>query len=313
MSATQTPPVLNGPAGTVSRTLPVAAIIFAGILSIVFLSRWIDAHRPATPLSREEEGLYLSGNAVRRLSLGFNGLAADWYWMRSLQYVGKKIINAPEDVVLDDLSKLDLKTLGPLLDTATTLDPKFLEPYEYAALVLPGVDVQEAIRITNKGIANNPDAWRLYQHLGYIYWRQRDYKTASEAYATGARAPGAPRWMEAMSAHMASEGGSRAVAREIYNRMYEQANDDKVKDMAHRRLLQLDSLDVQVVLKKVLAAYQTRLGRCPNSWSEVEQALRSQKWTIDSAGAPLDPGGTPYVLKQGCEIALNPDSTVPKF
>jgi tetratricopeptide (TPR) repeat protein len=211
------------------------------------------------------------------------------------------------------LSKLDLKTLAPLLDAATTLDPEFLEPYEYAALVLPGVDVLEAIRITNKGITNNPDAWQLYQHLGYIYWRQRDYKTASETYGRGAKAPGAPRWMEAMSAHMASEGGSRAVAREIYSRMYEQANDEKVKDMAHRRLLQLDSLDAQVILRRVLADYQTRLGRCPNSWREVEPALRSQKWMTDSAGAPLDPGGKPYVLKQGCEIALNPDSTVLRF
>lgn len=313
MCATQTSGELIGPASSLSRTLPVAALILAGMLSIIFLSRWIDAHRPTTPLNSEEEGLYLTGNAVRRLSLGFNGLAADWYWMRSLQYVGKKILNAPDDVVMDDLSKLNLKTLAPLLDTATTLDPQFLEPYQYAAVVLPAVDVEEAIRITKKGIANNPDAWPLYQHLGYIYWRQRDYKTASETYARGAKAPGAPRWMEAMSAHMASEGGSRAVAREIYSRMYEQASDEKVKDMAHRRLLQLDSLDAEDVLKRVLAAYQTRLGRCPASWKEVEPALRSLKWTIDSAAAPLDPGGTPYVLKQGCAVALNPDSKVPKI
>jgi len=313
MSATQTPPVLNDPTGTVSRTLRLAAIILAGIISIVFLSRWIDAHRPATPSSREEEGLYLSGNAVRRLSLAFNGLAADWYWMRSLQYVGKKILSSPDDVVMDDLSKLNLKNLAPLLDTASTLDPQFLQPYQYAAVVLPAVDVEEAIRIANKGITNNPAAWPLYQHLGYIYWRQRDYKTASETYARGARAPGAPPWMEAMSAHMASEGGSRAVAREIYSRMYEQASDEKVKDMAYRRLLQLDSLDAEDVLKRVLAAYQTRLGRCPTSWKEVEPALRSLKWTIDSAAAPLDPGGSPYVLEQGCAVTLNPDSKVPKI
>ncbi|MGH9881592.1 MAG: hypothetical protein ACRD6N_09180, partial [Pyrinomonadaceae bacterium] len=151
-----------------SRTFVVAALILVGMLSVVLLARWIDAHKPAAQTAVEEENLYLTGGTARRLSLGFNGLAADWYWMRSLQYVGKKILSTPEDVVIDDLGKLDLKQLAPLLDIATTLDPQFLEPYEYAALVLPSVNIQEAIRITNKGIAANPHAWRLYQHLGYI-------------------------------------------------------------------------------------------------------------------------------------------------
>ena len=55
-----------------------------------------------------------------------------------------------------------------------------MEPYEYAAIVLPGIDVKEAIRITRKGIAANPSSWRLHQHLGYIYWQQQDYEAARE-------------------------------------------------------------------------------------------------------------------------------------
>ncbi len=105
-------------------------------------------------------------------------LAADWYWMRSLQYVGRKVLTSGQGFQLDNLGGLNLKLLPPLLDTATTLDPQFLEPYEYAAIVLPGIDVKEAIRITQKGIAANPSSWRLYQHLGYIHWQQQDYEAA---------------------------------------------------------------------------------------------------------------------------------------
>jgi len=245
------------------------------------------------------------------LSMGFNGLVADWYWMRSLQYIGRKILSVPEDVELDSLGQLNLKLLAPLLDTATTLDPQFLEPYEYAAVVLPDVDVVEAIRITKKGIAANPQAWRLYQHLGYIYWQQRDFKAAIETYGQGAKIPGAPSWMEAMSARMAAEGGSRGVAREIYSRMYEQAADKKVKDMALRRLMQLDSLDQRDVLTKLLAAYQARTGSCPNSWREIDGLLRASRWARDTSGAPLDPSGMAYVLAgNGCEVELNPDSQI---
>src|SRR6185503_8501199 len=137
----------------------------------------------AVDAQQEEEPLYLTGTALKRASLSFNGLAADWYWMRSLQYVGGKILKVPASVPLDSLGQLDLKLLAPLLDTATTLDPQFMEPYEYAAIVLPDVDLPEAIRITKKGIAANPTAWRLRQHLGFIYWQQKDFQAAGDAYA----------------------------------------------------------------------------------------------------------------------------------
>jgi tetratricopeptide (TPR) repeat protein len=246
------------------------------------------------------------------MSLGFNGLAADWYWMRSLQYVGKKLINSTGDMSLDDLSGLNMKLLAPLLDTATTLDPEFTEPYEYAAVVLPAIDVQQALRLTQKGINANPNAWRLYHHLGYIYWRQGQYQLASETYSRGAQIPGAPAWMEAMKAKLLSEGGSRSTAREIYTRMYEQSTDDKVKDMARKRLLQLDSLDQRDSLRKLFAAFQARTGRCPTSWKELDPVLRASRVPLDASGAPLDPSGVPYVLRAGaCEVDLDPKSEIP--
>jgi hypothetical protein len=114
---------------------------------------WTDELRPAVDPNAVNESLYLNDKTARRISLGFNGLVADWYWMRSLQYVGKKMFSYEGNLNLDDLSPLNLKVLAPLLDTATTLDPEFIEPYEYAAIVLPSVDVQQAIRLTQKGIA----------------------------------------------------------------------------------------------------------------------------------------------------------------
>jgi tetratricopeptide (TPR) repeat protein len=240
-------------------------------------------------------------------------LAADWYWMRSLQYVGHKLLKSETKIPLDDLSLLNLKLLAPLLDTTTTLDPEFREPYEYAAVVLPAVDIQQAIRITKKGIEANPSAWRLYQHLGYIYWQQGNFQAASEAYGRGALLSGAPAWMEAMKARMVSEGGSRELAREIYRRLYEQAEDNQVKKMAWLRLMQLDSFDQREALRKVISLYQTRVGRCPSSWKELEPVFRASRLRMDAAGAPLDPSGTAYVLVGGkCEVELDPQSEVPR-
>ena len=294
-----------------SKTIGLASVVAIGLIAIVALARFVDARRPAPNPTIADDSLYLNAKTARRISLGFNGMAADWYWMRSLQYVGRKILEQPQNTALDDLSQLNLKLLAPLLENATTLDPEFLDPYEYAAVVLPAVDVNEAIRITRKGIEANPNVWRLHQHLGYIYWQQRDYAAAAEVYGQGAQLPGAPAWMEAMKARMAAEGGSRETAREIYTRMFEQSSDEKVKDMARRRLMQLDSFDQRDGLRKLLTAYQTRTGRCPASWREVEQLLRAVGAPVDASGAPLDPSGAPYALQSGkCEVELGQDSEI---
>jgi tetratricopeptide (TPR) repeat protein len=295
-----------------SKTIGLALIMLVGLSITFLLSRSIDARRPPPDPNAVDESLYLNGKTARRLSLGFNGLAADWYWMRSLQYVGGKIINLPENVALDNLSQLNLKLLPSLLDTATTLDPQFLDPYEYAAVVLPAINVDEAIRITKKGIDANPSAWRLYQHLGFIYWQQHNYQAASEAYGKGAQIPEAPAWMEAMKARMAAEGGSRSTAREIYTRMYEQSTDDKVKEMARRRLMQVDAMDQLEAMRKVLAAYFERTKRCPGNWKEAEPIFRALRIPTDASGTPLDPSGTPYVSgKTNCDVELSPQSEVP--
>lgn len=294
-----------------TKTVALGLVIVIGMASAALLVRRIDTLRPPPDPNAIDESLYLDGKTARRISLGFNGLAADWYWMRSLQYVGRKIIN-DNDVSIDSLGLLNLKLLAPLLDTATTLDPEFLDPYEYAAIVLPAINVEDAIRITKKGIDANPNAWRLYQHLGYIYWQQRDYQAASEMYGRGAQIAGAPPWMEAMKAKMAADGGSRTTAREIYTRMYEQSADEKVKDMARKRLLQLDSLDQQDSLRKFFATYQSRTGKCPSSWKEIEPVFRALRVPVDASGAPLDPSGVPYVLRAGaCEVELDPKSEIP--
>lgn len=301
----------NGAYNARKQTIALGLVVVIGMAGAIMLLRCIDTLRPPVDPNLADESLYLDGKTAKRISLGFNGLAADWYWMRSLQYVGRKIMNHPEHLPIDNLQQLNLKLLASLLDTATTLDPQFLEPYEYAAIVLPAIDVQEAIRITQKGIDANPDSWKLYHHLGYIYWQQSDFRAAAEMYGRGAAIAGAPAWMSAMKAKMAADGGSRATAREIYMRLFEQSTEESVKDMARQRLLQLESLDQRDALRRTLSAYQTRFGRCPVQWRELEQVFRAAGLALDASGAPLDPLGVPYVLRSDrCEVELHPESEI---
>jgi tetratricopeptide (TPR) repeat protein len=291
--------------------------IAAGLTAAAFVARWNDGHRRDVPAQFAEEQLYLNGPTMKRITLAFNGIAADWYWMRSLQYVGRKIINYEDThsgkLRLSDLSSLDLRLLPSLLRTATTLDPKFLDPYYYGAVILPDADANEAIELLNQGIAANPEQWKLYQYLGYIYWQGREYQKAGEAYEAGAKLSDAPPWMLAMSARMKAEGGASQAAREMYVHLYEASDDLNVKGMVEKQLMRLDSLDERAKIRQVLSDYAKTSGHCAASWKEVAAALRAMRVRLDAFGAPTDPSNTPYrLITGGCDVDVDDNSPVPR-
>src|ERR1044071_8371489 len=126
-------------------------VLLVGLGAVVLLSRWIDAHRTGPNADLGAEQMYVDGPTARRVTLAFNGLAADWYWMRSLQYVGRKIVKYQDthagEFAVNELSTLDLRLLPSLLRVTTTLDPQFIPAYEYGAVILPDVNPEEAISL----------------------------------------------------------------------------------------------------------------------------------------------------------------------
>jgi len=291
-------------------------VISLGLVAAAATARWSDAHRPAAQAQFPEDQMEFNGRAMKRVTLAFNGVAADWYWIRSLQYVGRKIVTYKDahagNFDLRNLSSLDLKLLPGLLRMSTTLDPQFLEPYYYGAFILPDLNPDEAISLLNYGIAANPDKWRLYQHLGYIYWQRGDYQKASEVYAAGAKISDAPSWMLAISARMKAEGGAAAAAREMYLHLSEASDDPTVKAMVQKQLLRLDWVEDRDKIRRVLSNYAANTGRCVTSWKETSLALVAAGLRVNAAGAPLDPKNLPYrLIKNGCDVDLDERSEVP--
>lgn len=292
-----------------------------GLGTSIELARVLDAGRPALRALVQDEVPYVSPETARRLSLGFNGLAADWYWLNALQYIGRKLEEqtprgqeVPQAAELDRLKALDPRVLVRLFDMISTLDPRFTAVYEFAAVVLPVVDVQAAVALLEKGIQANPDQWYLHQQLAYIYWQRGDYLAAADAFRRGARMTTA-RWMEYMAKNMEAKGDDPQVARAMYSRMYEQAQDDQVKQWALKRLMELRSLEERAGIRRVLAAFVAAQNRCPGAWGDLAAPLRAAGLRTDERGQPLDPSNTPYLLvvsPLGCDVTLHPVSTVPR-
>ena len=299
----------------------LALALVVGLGASVELARVLDAGRPSLRLRVQDEVPYVSPDTAKRLSLGFSGLVADWYWLKALQYIGGRLEEQasrarerPAAAELDRLKALDPRVLVRLFDMISTLDPRFTAVYEFAAVILPAVDVPAAATLLEKGIQANPDQWYLHQQLAYIYWQRGDYLAAADAFRRGARMTTA-KWMEQMAKSMEAKGDDPQVARAMYARMYEQAQDDQVKQWALNRLMELKSLEERAHIRRVLADFVTAQTRCPRAWGDVTTALRAAGLRTDGRGQPVDPSDTPYLLvvsPLGCDVTLHPASTVPR-
>lgn len=258
----------------------------------VLVERKVDQLRPASTL---EDVLYLpSSKVVRRMSVGFEALAADIYWTRAVQYFGAKHIENANQY----------KLLYPLLDMATDLDPHLIPAYEFGSIFLTqppprgAGEPLNAVALLKKGIQQNRDSWRLYQGLGFVYYTElKDYPSAGKAFEDGSRIPGAHPFLKIMAAKTLEKGGDYQVAQMLWQVIYETSSDDLVRDGAikHLRALQVD-LEVPQ-LETLVGLYASRMGRLPSGFAD----LVALHWI---PSIPRDPLGYPYVLSSDGRVEV---------
>ncbi len=303
-----------------TKTALAGALIVFGFAAAFALTRFIENERPPLPAGYEDQDLALQGSRLKGFVFGGEGLVADWYWMNSLQYFGRKIgAVGLENLNLDDMTSMNPRLLYPYLSNATDLDPKFIAPYLYGATILPAIDPAQAIALTEKGIVHNPDQWRLHQYLGYIHWRLKDYDKASEVYEEGSRVSGAPVFFKMMAARMKVEGGGRDIAREMYKQLLAESQDDVSRRNVELRLMQIDSLDERDLINPALKTFAERNGRCATKWQEILPLLSNARLPnggrlrVDESNQLVDPSGIPYRLDATkCEAAIDrPKSKIP--
>lgn len=281
-----------------AKTILLALVIFAaGFGAIWKLQHIIDKQHAA--LSQERDDLVLrSGKLLKMVSLEYAPLMADFYWTRVVQFYGNKRVRGDAN----------LELLWPLLDITTTLDPNLLPAYRFGAIFLSqkaptGAGRPDlAVQLIERGIKANPDFWRLYEDLGFVYYFDlKDYKKASEAFLEGSKQPGALVWMKVMAAKVAADGESYETSSFLWNDLYNTATDPQIKANAKLHLELLKANEDCRQLDLLADAYEKRFGRRPKRVAELVQAglLR---------GVPIDPRGYAYEFDDNGKAELNLDS-----
>lgn len=280
-------------------TVTATALLIACLAGSVFVLRRIDQLRTGGTL---EDVLYItSPKAVKRLSLGYDGLLADIYWTRAVQYFGGR----------HSAGASHYRLLAPLLEITTQLDPHLVVAYQFGANFLSpkppnGAGMPEkAIQLVEFGIVNNPNDWKLYYELGFIYYMDvKDYTKAADAFARGSQVPDAHPFLKVMAAQMAQHAGDTQMATALWTTTYQSTQDKQIRGNAIAHLRALQVADDVTALEALVAQYRQVTGRTPASLSELVAAhyLRD---------VPVDPMGHPYKLVSGDRVEVEAPDQIP--
>lgn len=282
-----------------SRTITLTAgiLLLACLFGSVIFLRRVDRVRTGATL---EEVLYItSPKALKRLAIGYDGLLADVYWTRAIQYFGRHHF----------LQGGRYELLAPLLEITTTLDPHLIVAYEFGAnFVAPAPPngagmADRAIRLMEFGIQQNPQEPKLYYALGFIYYMElKDYPKAAKTFEEGSLQPGAHQVMKILAAQAAQHAGETQTARMLWITTYKTVpeKDVRANALAHLEALQVDEQVTRV--EDAVTLYGRKTGKLPPSLSALVAAGLLP-------GIPHDPDGNPFkLLPDGRVEVQNPDN-----
>jgi hypothetical protein len=213
-------------------------------------------------------------------------VAADIYWLRTVQYFGGQRVFAEGK---------DFSLLLPLIDITTTLDPRLEIAYRYGAIFLcegkpyGAGRPEEGIRLLEKGARALPLSWRLREDLGfYHFFYLRDAEKASEVLLEATKIPGAAFWLRSMAADLLLKGGHRRKSRQMWEEMLRYSDEGVLKANAAVHLAIIDAREQADAAAEAVGQFQKQFGRRPEDLLELRAKLHWRGPISDSKGVPFE-------------------------
>ncbi len=265
------------------------SVVLCAVMLAMLSGATVALHRLRSdrPEAHLEDVLYIpSAKALKRMSLGYDGLLADVYWTRAVQYFGWK----------HKQKSMSYPLLYPLLDITSTLDPHLDVAYRFGATFLAqeppdgAGQPERAVELIEKGIKANPDDWHLYYDLGFVYaMNMGNYNAAANAFERGSKLPHTHPFLRILAADMAQHGGDLETARLLWQTTYNSTDDPGIRSNAMRHLQALDVDETVPTLEALVTQFREKTGTQPTSFLQLVQAGWLRR-------IPTDPLGMPYKL-----------------
>lgn len=259
------------------RTVLTAAAGILG-LGLAFSLQARDIQRRATGPETFRTSLFLpSSNYVRAMTVGYEIIASDMFWIRAIQAFGG-----------GGTRTQNIDQLEHYFNVITDLDPRHIEVYTFANMIL-GEEAgrhEKALAMIDKGIENNPHMYKLpYYGAFYAFWTMHDGERAKR-YVRRALdwCPDAPDFLRTWVEYIDREMGRYDLAFEGYLRRHIAFyNEGKVihqKTTFERLRGALDEW-ISAELRSAALAYQEIHGEYPYGQEGV-RALEDEGYFINT-------------------------------
>ena len=258
----------------------IALLLLLSAAAIYSLQLRIDMTRKGSTAAEEFMRLP-KVEYLRVASLGYSNLVADLLWLKAVQNMGEKKVS-PEGY----------EWIYKALDTVTSLDPKFVAPYEAGGLILTIVadKVELSNKLLEKGVENLPQYWQLPFYLGFNYlFYMKDYKKAAEYMEKAPKIPGSPEYLPLLTARLYLQSKDPAYALEFLMRMYDNTTDERLRERLAERITVARSDLIASRLQEAADLYRQRTGSAPRELGELIHAGLI-------GFVPEDPAGGMFVI-----------------
>jgi len=225
----------------------------------------------------------LPAPVLKTLSLEFDGVVADFLFLKTMTVIGQKI---GQDV---NPSQQEWTMVHTLLDNITELDPRFWDPYLFGQMMLAwqaGM-IDKADNLLIKAAKHRPHDFRPYYFLGFNhFYFKKEFALASEYLQKASVKPDSPSYLKGLAARLSLYGNRTEVGIAFLRQMLAGTHDPNLRHYLEKRLTALERIDA---LEKKVQLYKDRFGNLPKSLDDlVAKGLLER--------IPEDPYGGDFVL-----------------
>lgn len=285
-------PRASARAGPLAGILPVVLIVW-GFVGAYLLQLSLD--RAGENRMREraiaEMAYFPSGRFVRGAAIEYQGLAADFIWLRGIQYYGYHL-----------MSDRKYEWLGHVFDILTSLDPGFIGAYHFGAITLAwdAGKPHEAVDFLTRGMRANPTSWQIPFDAGFIcYMLLRDYGRAGTFFEVASKMPNAWFILARWAAIAKTKAGDFQTAREMWLDILSGTENRALKALVVRQLKNLDLSEATDRLQKAVRRFEQDKRRLPTDLRELMTAGYVDR-------IPEEPFGGRFYLKDGKVLTTTP-------
>ena len=260
------------------RRLPLVAAALGLLAAAGLASAGAAAARRAD--ERISPLLYLpSGRYLKAAALGFDPILADALYLWSIQYYSNYRVQ-DRYRYLEHIYR----------DVITELDPHYIDPYLIGSMIMTAEahEPEMALRLLDKGIAQNPGDWILPFEAGYLcYSGIKDYARAARYFEMALRSPDVHPAVRRFHAEMYNRAGDARTSLREWGSIWQSTDDPYVRTVAWNHVHDLRVEVDLTTLREAIARFIAARGRRPARLEDLVAA-----GIVDAL--PDDPEGGAY-------------------